>query len=68
MIGRKVHPVTMARVAPEGASDREKIALATEIIAGIFDAKLGGAIAAASNEIGRHGHMLCRAAFDMESE
>ncbi len=25
-----------------------------------------GAIVAASDEIGRHGHMLCRAAFEME--
>jgi len=68
MIARKVPAVTMARVALEGMSDREKITFATEIITGVFDANLGGAIAAASNEIGQHGHMLCRAAFDMESE
>ena len=66
MLIRKVPAVTMAQVALEGMSDREKIAFATEIITGIHDAKLGGAIAAASNEIGRHGHMLCRAAFEME--
>ncbi len=66
MIGRKVLPVAMARAALEVMSDRERIAFATEIVTGIQDARMGGAIAAASDEIGRHGHMLCRAAFEME--
>ena len=56
----------MARAALEGMSERERIAFAVSIITGVQDANLGGAIAAASNEIGRHGHMLCRAAFEME--
>lgn len=67
MGGQKVQPITVARVAFD-MSDQELIAFATGVLTGIFDAKLGGAIVAASNEIGQHGQMLCRTAFDMESE
>jgi hypothetical protein len=49
-------------------SDRELITFATGILTGIYDVNLGMAITAAANEIGQHGHMLCRAAFEMEGE
>ena len=62
-----LNAVTRARVAFD-MSDRELIAFATEILTGIYDVNLGMAITAASNEVGHHGQMLCRAAFDMESE
>lgn len=66
MIGIPVHLVEMAREATRDMSDGEKIAFAIEVCHGVTDPKKGPALTVASNQIGQHGHMLCRAAFEEE--
>lgn len=66
MIGAPVQLVDMAREATLGMSDEEKIAFAIEVCHGVTDPAHGPALTLASNRIGQHGHMLCRAAFGEE--
>ena len=66
MIGIPVQLVKMAREATRGMSDDEKIAFAVEARHGVSDPRKGSALTVASNQIGQHGHMLCRAAFEEE--
>ena len=66
MFGAPVQLVEMAREATRGMSDEEKIAFAIEVCHGVSDPRKGPALTLASNRIGQHGHMLCRAAFEEE--
>ncbi|MBF9049915.1 hypothetical protein GTA62_12915 [Roseobacter sp. HKCCD9010] len=66
MIGTPVKLVEMAREATLGMTDEEKVAFAIEVCHGITDPANGSALTIASNRIGQHAHMLCRAAHEKE--